>query len=273
MIYLVATPVGNLSDITFRALETLKSVDYILCEDTRVSQQLLSHYAIKKPLVSYHKYSESSQQERILSDLKEGKKIALISDAGTPGIADPGAQLVAACRSEAIPVTPIPGACAAITALCASGLPTDLFQFIGFLPKKRGELQESLKMACLYPGTTIAYESPHRLLDTLALLKELSPNCLVVIARELTKVYEEFVQGTPAMILEHFATSPLKGEIVLMLQGGAPLPSTSEDLTPLEHVAKLIQTEGLSTKEAIATVAKQRGLNKRTLYKLFTLSS
>lgn len=268
MLYLVATPIGNLSDITFRAIETLKNSDYILCEDTRVSGKLLSHYEIKKQLISFHKFSETTQQEQILTDLKNGKNISLISDAGTPGIADPGTQLVEACRAQQIRVIPIPGACAAITALCASGLPTDTFQFIGFLSKKRTALQDELKNAFLYRGTTIAYESPHRLLDTLTLLKDISPTCIVVIARELTKFFEEFLQGTPDELLERWNNKEVKGEIVLMIRGGNTLPSNITEMSAEEHVAKLVQEQGLSSKEAIQTVAKLRGLNKRTLYRL-----
>jgi 16S rRNA (cytidine1402-2'-O)-methyltransferase len=269
MLFVVATPIGNLSDITLRGIETLKSCDYILCEDTRLSRTLLSHYNIDTRLTSYHKFSETSQQDTILKDLKEGKNIALISDAGTPGIADPGELLIAACREHGIPVTPIPGACAAITALCASGLSTEKFQFVGFLPKQRNDLMVTLSDALRYPGTTIAYESPHRLKDTLQILHETTPNCIVAVARELTKMFEEHIKGTPQELLNHWGDSPVRGEIVLMISGGHEITSQSWDITPEEHVKKVQEDEGISLREAVNTVAKLRGLNKRTLYRSF----
>jgi 16S rRNA (cytidine1402-2'-O)-methyltransferase len=273
MIYIVATPIGNLSDITLRAINTLKECDYILCEDTRLSRTLLSHHNIDKPLVSYHKFSETSQQEKILADLREGKKIGLISDAGTPGISDPGEQLVAACRDHGIPVTPIPGPCAAITALCASGLPTDKFQFIGFLSKKRSEIHETLIDALQYKGTTIFYESPHRLLDTLKMIQEISPNCTVAIARELTKLFEEHIKGTPEKLIRHWDNKAVKGEIVMMIHGGNTVSVENWDMSAEDHVRKMQEESGLSLKDAVNAVAELRGLNKRSLYRTFHKTS
>ena len=190
MLYVVATPIGNLSDLTFRAVEALRSCDYILCEDSRHSSILLRHYDIQKPLKSFHKFSESSKQEGVIQDLKEGLTIALISDAGTPGISDPGEKLIQACVMNHIQVVPIPGACAAIAALSCSGLTTTRFQFVGFLPRKTGELKRMLQELLAYTGTSICYESPNRLLDVLHLLKELDSQRQLVIARELTKKFE-----------------------------------------------------------------------------------
>lgn len=267
MLYIVATPIGNLSDITYRAIETLKNCDYILCEDTRHSLALLNHYDIKKPLHSFHKFNESSKQNDIISDLHHGKSIALISDAGTPGISDPGTKLIQACIADNIPVTSIPGACAAVTALSCSGLDTDRFQFWGFLPRKSGELKRALQDILAYPGTTICYESPNRLMSGLECLHELAPERQLVVARELTKKFEEIRRGTAQALITHWKDTPLKGEIVLMISGNPNTPSEDwSELTPQQHVEFIQKTYGITLKEAIQTVAKLRGTNKRTIY-------
>lgn len=267
MLYIVATPIGNLSDITYRAIETLKLCDYILCEDTRHSITLLSHYDIQKPLKSYHKFNESARQEEVINDLHAGKNIALISDAGTPGISDPGAQLIAACISQNINVVAIPGACAAITALCCSGLDTERFQFWGFLPKKQGELKRSLHEILAYSGTTVCYESPNRLLDVLEILNEIAPDRPIVVARELTKKFEEVQRGTSIELIQHWKKSILKGEIVLLISGDKKEAAGDwQDLTPLQHVEIVQSTYGLTKQEAIQTVAKIRGTSKRDIY-------
>lgn len=215
MLYLIATPIGNLSDITFRAISTMQECDYLLCEDTRRSRILLNHYKIEKPLKSYHQFNEAKRTGEILEDLKNGKKIGLLSDAGSPCIADPGYRLVVACRSEELDVIPIPGPCAIIAAITASGLDTERFQFIGFLPKKSGQLTRILTEALSYPGTTVCYESPFRTKKSLAILEKLDPTRKIVIARELTKKFEEIVQGTPTTLKER----TFKGEIVLLISG------------------------------------------------------
>lgn len=267
VLYLVATPIGNLSDITLRAIEVLKSCDYILCEDTRHSAVLLRHYEIEKPLKSFHKFSESEKEAGILHDLQLGKTIALISDAGTPGISDPGTQLVQACVQHNIPVVAIPGPCAAVAALSCSGLPTDKFQFFGFLPRKTGELQRILKEILAYNGTTICYESPQRLLDTLAVVKELAPDREIVIARELTKKFEEIVRGTATELIAHWKGAAIKGEIVLMFAGRPEMPSQQwEEMTPVEHVAWLQETYKISQHEAIKLAAEMRNVRKRDVY-------
>lgn len=221
MLYLVATPIGNLADLSYRAVETLRSVDAILCEDTRHSRRLLNHYEIDKPLRSYHKFNLKQREEQILDQLTEGKKLALISDAGTPGISDPGSDIVAACVERGLPVTQIPGPCALISALTLSGLNTERFQFLGFLPKKSGQRERLLQEGLDYPGTTIFYESPHRILKTLKQLQEIEPEAHVVILRELTKKFEERLAGNAAELLSHWSERKPKGEFVLLLEGSS----------------------------------------------------
>ncbi len=219
MLYLIATPIGNLQDISFRALKAIEACDYLLCEDTRQSLKLLSHYELRKPLKSYHHFNEASREKTIIEDLKRGLTIGLLSDAGTPGISDPGERLVRKCVEEMCEICPIPGACALITALVGSGLPTSRFQFIGFLPLKKGPRGRLLTEALSYPGTTVAYESPHRILSTLELLQAAAPEHHVVVARELTKKFEQFHRGTPQELLEGWKKSPPRGEFVLLIPG------------------------------------------------------
>lgn len=267
MLYLVATPIGNLSDITLRALEVLRSCDYILCEDTRHSLILLNHYQIHKPLRSYHKFNEASKLEMILTDLKSGKNICLISDAGTPGISDPGEDLVKYCVEHNLPFTAIPGPCAAIQALCCSGLPTGHFQFWGFLGRKENELKNELQQILNFPGTTICYESPYRLLKVLEQIKLLQPERLLVIAREMTKKFEEIVRGTAEELLLIWQEKSVKGEIVLLVSPGFPKEvSDWANLTPEEHVQWIQTTFALSRKEAIKLVAEMRRVPKREIY-------
>lgn len=266
MLSLIATPIGNLSDITLRALDSLKNCDYILCEDTRHSLILLRHYKIEKPLKSYHKFNEASQAESILNDLSSGKQICLISDAGTPGISDPGASLVKLCVERDIPVSANPGPCAAIQALICSGLLTDRFQFMGFLPKKENELKTELQSIFSYTGTTICYESPHRLLDVLEMIKKMQPDRQLVVARELTKKFEEIFRGTADIQLEHWA-SGLKGEIVLLIApANKQILQDWSDWTPEEHVQWIEETYKVSKKDAIKLAAEMRGVPKREIY-------
>lgn len=217
--YVIATPIGNLGDITFRAIETLKSVDLILCEDTRVTKKLLDKYAINTKTMSYHAQSKLSKVETILEMLKDGKNLALVSDAGTPGISDPGAMLVSRIKDELdVEVVPIPGASAIIAALSASGLPTHEFTFLGFLPHKKG--RETLFKEIAESERTMAfYESPHRILKTLESLQKFCPNKKVCIARELTKIYEEIKTGTAEEILEYLNKNPEKqrGEFTVLV--------------------------------------------------------
>jgi 16S rRNA (cytidine1402-2'-O)-methyltransferase len=267
MLYIIATPIGNLSDITYRAIETLKACDYILCEDTRHSRVLLQHYHIDKPLKSFHKFNESAKEYDVIADLKQGMTLGIISDAGTPGISDPGAKLIQACVENQITVVSIPGPCAAIAAICSSGLDTDRFQFLGFLPRKAGDLQRTLQEILSYPGTTICYESPHRLLDVLKVVHSLAPERQLVITRELTKKFEEIKRGTASELLEHWESAILKGEIVLLISQNKKIDLQDWSLIPpKQHVEYMQMTYELSQKEAIIAVAKERGVSKRDIY-------
>lgn len=268
MLYLIATPIGHLKDLSFRALECLQNVDLILCEDTRHSAHLLNHYNIQKPLKSYHKFSEAKRADEVITRLKEGQTLALISDAGTPTICDPGERLVQTCIQESIPVVAIPGPCAIIQALVGSGLPTVPFQFVGFLPKKKGALQEDVLDILSYQGTSICYESPHRIHEVLKLIAKLEPSRQIVIARELTKKFEEFLRGTAEQLSQEVS---YKGEIVLLIQGLNQDPWSA--LSIEEHVALIQSTFQVSQKEAITIVAKIRPISKRDIYHKFIKSN
>ncbi|MCP5469362.1 MAG: 16S rRNA (cytidine(1402)-2'-O)-methyltransferase [Chlamydiales bacterium] len=215
MLYILPTPIGNLADVSFRFLECVKECDYLLCEDTRRSRILIKHYDLDIKLQSFHLHNEKTKAARVLSDLEMGKTIGLLSDAGTPGINDPGSHLVRLCREQELDVVALPGPCAAITALSASGLDTTRFQFFGFLPKKPGKLRKILTEILDFPGTTIAYESPYRVIATLKALEELDPDRLLVVARELTKKFESYYRGNAAEILSQIKTP--KGEFVLLI--------------------------------------------------------
>ena len=219
--YVVATPIGNLGDITFRAIETLKNVDMILCEDTRTTKNLLNKYEIHKPTMSYHAQSKLSKTDKIFELLKEGKNLALVSDAGTPTISDPGAMLISKIKEELgeeVQVIPIPGVSAVITALSAAGFPTHEFTFLGFLPHKKGR-ETLFKEIAGAERTMVFYESPHRILKTLESLNKFCPNKKVCIARELTKIYEEFETGSPTELLEYLTKNPVKqkGEFTVLV--------------------------------------------------------
>lgn len=218
--YVVATPIGNMGDITLRALETLKSVDLVLCEDTRETGKILHKYDIKKPTMSYHAQSKLAKTDKIFELLREGQNLALVSDAGTPGISDPGAMLISKIKEEIpeVEVIPIPGTTALITALSASGLPTHEFTFLGFLPHKKG--RETLFKEIAESSRTMGfYESPHRILKTLEALVKFCPSKKVCVARELTKIYEEFKTGNPAEVLEYFSKNPdkVRGEFTVLV--------------------------------------------------------
>lgn len=269
MLYLISTPIGNLGDFSFRSVETLKKCDYILCEDTRHSRGLLNHYEIQVPLHAFHKFNEAKAEERVIEDLKKGMTIALISDAGTPLIADPGQELVARCQKEGIAVSAIPGACAIVDALVLSGLAPCPFQFIGFLPKKEKELHEVLSKIIFYQGTSIAYESPHRIEETLSALQQLAPERKLCIARELTKLHEECLIGTPGELIAHFQKHPPRGEIVLLIS--PPEEKISfEHLSLVELVEMLQKDLHLGKTEAIKMAAQMHNLPKKEVYKLFT---
>jgi 16S rRNA (cytidine1402-2'-O)-methyltransferase len=219
MLYVVATPIGNLSDITLRALEILKSADVIAAEDTRHSGILLNHFGIKKPLISYHEHNEAMRTAQLAERIAAGENVALITDAGMPGLSDPGARLIGECIKRDLPFTIIPGPSSILTALAGSGLSMEKFCFRGFLPVKSGKRGRELRVAAERDETTIFFESPYRLTKTLAACIELMPNRSLCVARELTKKFEEFRRGTAAELLAHYEAHPPKGEIVLIIAG------------------------------------------------------
>jgi 16S rRNA (cytidine1402-2'-O)-methyltransferase len=267
-LYVVATPIGNLEDITLRALRILREeVETIACEDTRQTQKLLEHYEIKKPLISYHEHNEASRTAEILDSLERGQSIALVSDAGTPLVSDPGYRVVKAAIDHSFDVVPLPGPSAVLAALAASGLPTDEFRFIGFLPSKAGARRNVLVGMLNAPGTVVAYESPHRILDTLADMAEILGDGPVVLAREITKVYEEFLRGSAGAIREQLAQrASIKGEITLVI--GRPEKTSAPISDPVAEVLRLEAEQGLDRMEAVKAVAKQLGLPKREVYRL-----
>lgn len=217
MLFLVATPIGNLGDITLRALEVLKSVDVIACEDTRHSLHLLRHHGIEKPLVSYHEHNEARRTAELIEQLAAGKKIAVITDAGMPGISDPGHRLLRACIERGVPYTVLPGASALLTALIGSGFDADRFYYAGFLPVKSGARERDLRAAAEREETTVFFESPHRILKTLAAAVPVMGERPLCVAREISKTFEEFRRGTAAALLAHYTAHPAKGEIVLVV--------------------------------------------------------
>lgn len=271
-LYLVPTPIGNLKDITLRSLEVLKECDMVAAEDTRQSLKLLNHFEIKKPLISYHKYNEQGKSEDLIEKVKDGKNIALVTDAGMPGISDPGSVIVQKCIEQGVDFEVLPGATAFATALVYSGLDTTKFLFKGFLPRENKERRHIIEDLKDRTETLIFYEAPHRLLDTLSFLKENLGNRKVSICRELTKLHEEIVRGNLDEVLNHFIENKPRGEFVLVISGKSldeieqEKKSLWEDMTIEQHILKLIDT-GISKKEAIKIVAKERGLSKSEVYK------
>ncbi|MBN3941499.1 16S rRNA (cytidine(1402)-2'-O)-methyltransferase [Nostoc sp. 'Peltigera membranacea cyanobiont' 210A] len=267
-LYVVGTPIGNLEDITFRAVRILQTVDIIAAEDTRHTGKLLQHFQVKTPQVSYHEHNRTSRIPELLEHLVNNKAIALVSDAGMPGISDPGYELVKACIEAGIPVVPIPGASAAITALSAAGLPTDRFVFEGFLPAKTQQRQEHLESLQTESRTLIFYESPHRLRDTLQDLAEVwGSDRQIVLGRELTKLYEEFWRGTIAEAIAYYTQREPQGEYTLVVAG---IPASQPQLTEEELKAELKQliSQGISRSQASRQLAKFTSLPRRQLYQL-----
>jgi 16S rRNA (cytidine1402-2'-O)-methyltransferase len=269
-LYLVATPIGNLEDITLRALRVLRQADRIACEDTRQTQKLLNHFEIRTPTVSYHMHNEGSRTEELIAELKNGARIAVVSDAGTPGIADPGGQVVAAALVAGVDVFPIPGANAAISGLIASGLSTVRFTFHGFLPAKAGQRKTTLEDLVRGDVTHIFYEAPHRILDTLADIDAVfGPGQHIVIARELTKIHEEFLRGAVADLRSQLAArASVRGEIVLLLTP-TPIESTVDDkkTTLAAEVSAMMKSEGINEMNALKRVARERGIGKSEAYR------
>lgn len=265
-LYLCATPIGNLQDITLRVLETLEHVDLIACEDTRKTLQLLNHFHISKPVTSYYEHNKITKGDVILQYLKDGKHVALVSDAGMPGISDPGYDLVQQCLAENIPFTVLPGAVAAVTALVLSGLPTERFCFDGFIPRHKKERQQFFEHLLQEERTMIFYESPHRLEDTLKTMAELFPDRQMAAARELTKKFEEIVRGTPSEVLQHFLDSGIRGEFVLLLHGAEPTEPELRDLDWAVTRTAQLEAEGIPQKEAIKQAAREANISKRDVY-------
>jgi 16S rRNA (cytidine1402-2'-O)-methyltransferase len=262
-LFLVATPIGNLADITLRALETLKSVDRIACEDTRTSYVLLKHYGIKAPLSAYHSHNEAAATDVLVADLLRGQRIALISDAGTPLLSDPGARLVAAAIAAGIRVTPIPGASALLAAVTMAGLPAGQFFYGGFLPTKSALRKAALAALVPIPATVVLYEAPHRLLETLEDLHASLGDRTAAVARELTKMHEECVRGSLREIIAHFTATSPRGECVILVEG-APALAAMDDAAIDDALRDAMRTQRL--KDAVAAVALGSGRAKSDVY-------
>lgn len=271
ILYLVATPIGNLEDITFRAIRILKEVDLIAAEDTRQTLKLLNYYEISKPLISYHRHNEEVKKELLIEKLKEGKNIALVSDAGTPVISDPGEVIVKEALKEDIKIIPIPGACALINALIVSGLDTKEFSFYGFLSLNKKLRKEELKKIKRENKTIILYEAPHKLISTLKDLSSILENREIVVARELTKIHEEFLRGTISEILEKYPEP--KGEHIILIEGNRIKEESEEEkaikeMTIEEHY-NYYEKQGFTKNEIIKKIAKDKGVSKNEIYQLF----
>ena len=272
-LYLVATPIGNLEDITLRALRVLKGADLIACEDTRQTQKLLNRFSISTGTVSYHEHNERERAEELVGDLAEGKRVALVTDAGMPGVSDPGFRVVQAAIAQGIPIFPIPGASAFLLALAASGLPTDAFDFHGFLPAKHGERRSALEKIREADPTQVFYEAPHRILDTLSdVVAVFGQERPVVVARELTKIHEEFLRGSAAEVLGILKQrSSVKGEITLLIgkAESSELRATGHgrQASLAERMKQVMVEEQLDEKAALKKVAKEFGLGKSEAYR------
>ncbi len=271
-LYICPTPIGNLEDITIRVLKVLREVDLIAAEDTRHTLKLLNHFRIQKPLTSYHEHNFRTKGIILINKLLEGKNIALVSDAGMPGISDPGSDIIKLCIEEKIPFEVLPGAMAGILALVGSGLDTTKFAFEGFLEKDKGNRRKRLKTIQKEDRTLVFYEAPHRIIYTLKDMASILGNREAVIARELTKIHEEFIRGNMIELIEYLTLNPPKGEIVLLCEG-ADLEKLAieeknklEQITIREHIL-LFMKDGLDKKAAIKEVAKRRNISKRTVYR------
>jgi 16S rRNA (cytidine1402-2'-O)-methyltransferase len=270
-LYVVGTPIGNLEDITLRAIRILKEVDLIACEDTRRTQKLLNAYKIKTRTISYHEHNEMTRAPELIIAMEEGSSIALVTDAGMPVVSDPGFRLVHLAVRHTIPVIPVPGASAFVAALAASGMPVDKFRFLGFLPSKKGERRKALEQLKDAPKTLVFYESPHRLLEMLKDAREILGEREVVIAREVTKVHEEFLRGTIGATLEHFKKVPTKGEITVLI-GAHAVSDAHDGGAPAASIMTEIQTvmagRKLDERAALKMVARARGVSKSEAYRL-----
>ena len=264
ILYIVATPIGNLEDITLRAIRILEEVDLITAEDTRHTLKLLNHLNISKPMISYHRHNEEIRVEGLIKELKEGKNIALVSDAGTPGICDPGEEIIKKCIEKEIKIIPIPGACAMINALIVSGIDTSEFTFLGFLPLNKKNRKNKLEEIKNSNKTIILYEAPHKLKNTLNDLKDILQNRKIVIAREITKIHEEYIRGTVDEILGNIDN--IKGEIIIVIDKNNIEEKSHLNNLTLEQHFEFYKDQGLDKKEIIKKIAKDRNVNKNKIY-------
>ncbi len=266
-LYIVSTPIGNLEDVTLRALRVLKEADVIACEDTRTTRKLLTRYAVDKPLVSYHEHNEIEKSEEMLSLLKEGKSVALVTDAGTPCISDPGYRLVRLASEHGIEVLPIPGPSAALSALSVSGLPTSNFAFFGFPPRTKKHLTDFLARIKGYPETLVFYESPNRVVKTLSAILEVFGDRNISVSREMTKLYEETLRGKVSRVLEALEKrGVIKGEVTIVVEGASA--GTGEiDMADIDAMLRSCKKDGLSLKDAVKMVSEESGYSKSKTYK------
>lgn len=278
VLYLIPTPIGNLEDMTLRAIRILKEVDVIAAEDTRQTRKLLNHFQISTPLVSYHDHNKLKSGEKLLADIHQGKSIGLVSDAGFPAISDPGYELVKAAVAQGMAVIPLPGANAALPALVASGLPTEHFYFYGFLNRGKKEKKQELEGLKEMRDTLIFYESPHRLKATLTAMLEVLGDRKIALSRELTKRYEEFIRGTIAEVIHWSETEEVRGEFCLVVEGSSEWLVANEQgwwatLTVREHIEHYVAVKGYPSKEAIKLVSKERGLKKQEVYQIYHIEN
>lgn len=275
ILYLVPTPIGNLEDMSFRAIRILKEADWIAAEDTRNTKKLCNYFEIDTPIISYHEHNKHVSGQKIIEKLKSGSKIALVSDAGMPTISDPGNELVATACEEQLTVVPLPGANAALTALIASGLVTQPFYFYGFLDRQKKGKKKEVEQLSTITSTFILYESPHRLKETLEILEQILGDRKMVICRELTKKFEEFIRGTISEVRHWASIDEIRGEFCLIIEGSSEAPNSEEvdtwwkELSIKDHVEHYISVKDLSSKDAIKLTAKDRGLQKRDIYQAY----
>ena len=267
-LYVVSTPIGNLEDVTYRAVRILKEVDWIACEDTRTTRRLLDHYGISRPTVSYHEHNETGRAAELIARIEQGESGALVSDAGTPLLSDPGYRLVHAAAEAGVRVEALPGPSALLAGLVVSGLPTDRFLFVGFFPAKQGQRRHLLESLADEAATLVLYEAPHRIVETLEDIAATLGKRQMVVGRELTKIHEETLRGTADEIRESLiARDAIRGEFVVMI-GKADAPQAAD--VPIEVMIETLIGAGIERMEAIKTVARERGLSKREVYKLIS---
>lgn len=278
ILYLVPTPIGNLEDMSMRAIRILKEADWIAAEDTRNTKRLCNYFEIETPLISYHEHNKQPSGYKIIEKLKEGAKIALVSDAGMPTISDPGNELVALAAENQLTVVPLPGANAALTALIASGLSTQPFYFYGFLDRQKKTKRKELEQLATITSTFILYESPHRLKETLELMEIALGDRKIVLCRELTKKFEEFIRGTISEVIEWATVDEIRGEFCIIIEGAKESLESAEKntwweaLNTQEHVEHYISVKGMTSKEAIKQTAIDRGLHKRDVYQAYHIN-